>query len=110
MAQDLLDTLIANKDSCVGMAANMIGVRKRIIVFDNEGTYMTSSILKSSKNQSLIIQRKVVILCSAVPAYANAIKQSKFSGKLPNYKHASKPLPVGPRKLSNMKLTIAMEF
>ena len=41
VAQDLLDTLIANKDGCVGMAANMIGVRKRIIVFDNEGTYMT---------------------------------------------------------------------
>lgn len=41
VARDLLDTLIANKDACVGMAANMIGVRKRIIVFDNEGTYMT---------------------------------------------------------------------
>ena len=40
-AQDLLDTLTANKDACVGMAANMIGVWKRIIVFDNEGTYMT---------------------------------------------------------------------
>ena len=39
-AQDLLDTLIAHKDSCVGMAANMIGVRKRIIAFDNEGEYM----------------------------------------------------------------------
>ena len=41
VAQDLLDTLIAHKDSCVGMAANMSGVRKRIVVFDNEGTYMT---------------------------------------------------------------------
>ena len=41
VAQDLLDTLIANKESCVGMAANMIGVQKRIIVFDNDGTYMT---------------------------------------------------------------------
>ena len=41
VAQDLLDTLIANKDGCVGMAANMIGVCKRIIAFDNEGTYMT---------------------------------------------------------------------
>lgn len=39
-AQDLLDTLTAHKDSCVGMAANMIGVRKRIIAFDNEGKYM----------------------------------------------------------------------
>jgi len=41
VAQDLLDTLIANKDACVGMAANMIGVHKQIIVFDNAGTYMT---------------------------------------------------------------------
>lgn len=32
-AQDLLDTLLAHKDGCVGMAANMIGVNKRIIVF-----------------------------------------------------------------------------
>ena len=41
VAQDVLDTLMAHKDGCVGMAANMIGVRKRIIVFDNEGTYIT---------------------------------------------------------------------
>ena len=41
VAQNLLDTLMANKDACVGMAANMIGVCKRIIVFDNEGEYMT---------------------------------------------------------------------
>ena len=39
-AQDLLDTLVAHKDGCVGMAANMIGVCKRIIAFDNDGTYM----------------------------------------------------------------------
>ena len=36
VAQDLLDTLKAHKDSCVGMAANMIGVRKRIIAFLDE--------------------------------------------------------------------------
>ena len=41
VAQDLLDTLIANRSGCVGMAANMIGVRKRIIVVDNGGTYLT---------------------------------------------------------------------
>ncbi len=40
-AQDLLDTLTFHKEGCVGMAANMIGVTKRIIVFDNEGQYMT---------------------------------------------------------------------
>ena len=40
-ARDLLDTLTAHKEGCVGMAANMIGVCRNIIVFDNEGTYMT---------------------------------------------------------------------
>ena len=40
VAQDLLDTLTAHKAGCVGMAANMIGVNKRIIAFDNEGKYM----------------------------------------------------------------------
>ena len=38
-AKDLLDTLIFHKNTCVGMAANMIGVKKRIIAFDNGGIY-----------------------------------------------------------------------
>ena len=40
VARDLMDTLLAHKDTCVGMAANMIGVCKRIIVFDNGGVPM----------------------------------------------------------------------
>lgn len=40
VATDLLETLEHHKDGCVGMAANMIGVNKRIIAFDNEGEYM----------------------------------------------------------------------
>ena len=40
VAEDLLETLTAHKDGCVGMAANMIGVNKRIIAFDNEGSNM----------------------------------------------------------------------
>lgn len=40
VAQDLLETLEAHKAGCVGMAANMIGVAKRIIAFDCDGTYM----------------------------------------------------------------------
>ena len=50
-AQDLLDTLIAHKDGCVGMAANMIGVCKRIIAFDNEGKFevmLNPEIIKQS--------------------------------------------------------------
>ena len=41
VARDLLDTLTAYKDSCVGMAANMIGVSKQIICFNNKGEFMT---------------------------------------------------------------------
>ena len=40
IATDLLETLIAHRDSCVGMAANMIGETKRIIAIDNDGEYM----------------------------------------------------------------------
>jgi len=40
IAADLMDTLKANKDRCVGMAANMIGVQKRIIAFECDGSYM----------------------------------------------------------------------
>ena len=51
IARDLLDTLSAHKESCVGMAANMIGVNKAIIAFDNGGSYMVMfnpRILKAS--------------------------------------------------------------
>ena len=45
-AKDLLDTLTAHKDECVGMAANMIGVRKRIIAFlDESGRAPTYTIM-----------------------------------------------------------------
>lgn len=40
VAADLLETLAHHRDGCVGMAANMIGVSKRIIAFDSEGGYM----------------------------------------------------------------------
>ena len=52
VARDLLDTLMAHRDTCVGMAANMIGENKRIIAFDNEGTYavmLNPEILRKSE-------------------------------------------------------------
>ena len=39
-AADLLETLTHHSAGCVGMAANMIGVNKRIIAFDNDGAYL----------------------------------------------------------------------
>lgn len=39
--QDLFDTLAAHKNECVGMAANMIGKNKKIIIFNNNGAPMS---------------------------------------------------------------------
>ena len=51
IAQDLLETLISHEKECVGMAANMIGIYKRIIAFNNEGKYevmLNPEIVKAS--------------------------------------------------------------
>ena len=40
VAQDMLDTLIAHREGCVGMASNMIGIGKRIIAFESDAAYM----------------------------------------------------------------------
>ena len=51
IAQDLLETLIFHEKGCVGMAANMIGITKRIIAFNNNGSYeimLNPQIVKAS--------------------------------------------------------------
>ena len=46
VTQDLLDTLMAHRESCVGMAANMIGVKKRVIAFlDESGRVPTYTVM-----------------------------------------------------------------
>ncbi|MGN1234619.1 MAG: peptide deformylase [Christensenellaceae bacterium] len=46
VAKDLIDTLTAHRATCVGMAANMIGVRKRIIAFfDESGRVPTYTVM-----------------------------------------------------------------
>ena len=52
IVRDLLDTLAAHREGCVGMAANMIGQDVQIIAFDNEGSYMAMlnpEIIKASE-------------------------------------------------------------
>ena len=49
---DLVDTLVYHRKECVGMAANMIGVTKRIIAVDCDGSYLVlfnPQILKASE-------------------------------------------------------------
>lgn len=80
------------------MAANMIGVRKRIIVFDNEGTYMTMFNPEIIKKSGPYDAEEVVFLCWASPTNANVIKLLKFDGKPQNSKSESKPSPIGLHK------------
>lgn len=52
VARDLLDTFNANRSGCAGMAANMIGVLKRIIVIDCDGQalLMFNPVIEASSN------------------------------------------------------------
>lgn len=79
VAQDLLDTLVAHKDGGVGMAANMIGVNKRIIAFDNEGEYMVMSIRRSSKNRPLRCRRGLPLPYRDPPGQALEVHQGALA-------------------------------
>lgn len=88
VAQDLLETLQAHKAGCVGMAANMIGVNKRIIAFDNEGEYMlmfNPQIVKQSEPYgteegclSLVGRRKTKRWNSIKVQYQNEKFQTRY--------------------------------
>jgi len=87
-ATDLLDTLTAHKDSCVGMAANMIGIAKRIIAFDCDGTYMVMfnpEIIKASQGYeaeegclSLTGTRKTKRWKAIKVKYQNEVFQTRY--------------------------------
>ena len=109
VAQDLLDTLEAHKDGCVGMAANMIGVSKRIIAFDNEGSYMVMfnpMIVKSAEPYSTEEG------CLSLPGVRTTRRYapSRCSIRMRNSKSVSRPLPAGRHKSSSTRSTTAMAF
>lgn len=88
VAEDLLDTLAAHKEGCVGMAANMISINKRIIAFDNEGSYMVMfnpEIIKKAKPYdaeegclSLVGTRKTKRWKSIKVQYQNESFQTRY--------------------------------
>ena len=57
---DLIDTLRANREICVGMAANMIGVKKRIIVF-SVGEMIVPMINPIITDKKILMKRKNVV-------------------------------------------------
>lgn len=80
VADDLLDTLTAHKDGCVGMAANMIGVNKAIIVLTTRARLARCSIRSSSTARVLTSPRRAVFLCRG-SAGRGATGLSRSSGR-----------------------------
>lgn len=109
VAQDLMETLIAHKDGCVGMAANMIGVNKRIIAFENDGEYMVMFNPVIVK-QSGAYETDEGCLSLTGTRKPSATKPSKCSGRMKNSRRGLKRLPAGRRKSSSTKLTTVREF
>ena len=108
-AQDLLDTLTAHKDGCVGMAANMIGVCKRIIAFDNEGEYLVMFNPVIVK-KSTAYEAEEGCLSLSGTRKTKRFQISRYNGRMRNFKRASKPLLVGQRRSFSMRSTTARGF
>ena len=106
VARDLLDTLTAHADGCVGMAANMIGVRKRIIAVEAEDGYLVlfnPVILKKSG------QYEAEEGCLSLEGgKQSAGRASRCSTRPWTASCASRPLPAGQRRSSSTRSTIAM--
>ena len=109
IASDLLETLEHHKDGCVGMAANMIGIQKRIIVFDNEGTYMVMFNPEIIKKSGPMMRRRAA---SPSPAGGrpSGTAPSKWSIRTRPSRPGGKPSPAFPPRSSSTRSTTATGF
>ena len=107
VAQDLVDTLVAHKDGCVGMAANMIGVNKRIIVFDNEGIYKVMFNPVIIKKSGPYEAEEGCLSLSGIRGDGNP---SKCSIRTRSFRSVSRPSPAGRRRSSSTRSTTARGF
>ena len=114
VAQDLLDTLMAHRESCVGMAANMIGVRKRIIAFlDESGRAPAYTVMLNpeivGKDGAYDTEEGCLSLLGG-PVSASDIRPSRCNIRPWRCKRARKTSPAGRRRSFSMKLITAMGF
>lgn len=109
VAQDLMETLIAHKDGCVGMAANMIGVTSALSLLRMTANTWSCLTLSSSNSPEPMKRTKVAYRLPA-RGKPSATKSSKCSGRMKNSRRGLKLLPAGRRKSSSTKLTTVREF
>ncbi len=110
ITQDLIDTLITHRDSCVGMAANMIGVKKRIIAFlDESGRTPTYTVMLNPeiiKKDGAYNTEEGCLSQLYGHRKCKCYQTIKVQWKRLNFKLVSKHLSSGPHKLSSTKLII----
>ena len=104
VARDLLDTLAAHKEGCVGMAANMIGVNKRIIAFDNEGEYMVMFNPLIVKQSGPYEAEEGCLSLTGIRR-AKRFRPSRCSGRTRSSRRGSRPSPAGRRRSSSTRST-----
>ena len=102
--QDLVDTLEANRSRCVGMAANMIGVSKRIIVFVDEDlggriTVMLNPVITASDGAFDTQEGCLSLTGERRTLRCRRIEVNYEDRRFP----ATPPSPAGPRRSSNTK-------
>lgn len=100
-ADDLLETLKAHKDDCVGMAANMIGVKKRIIAFVGDGEYRVMFNPEIIKNPGLTRRRRVACPLTA-PVRQSDGNLLRCSIRIEISRFGSRLSPVSRRRSSSM--------
>ena len=105
VAADLLETLEVHRDGCVGMAANMIGVNKRIIAFDNQGGYMVMFNPEIVKRAGPMRRRRGACP-SPAPAEPGGGSPSRSAGRTKNSRSGSRPSPAGRPRLSSTRSTL----
>ena len=109
VAADLLETLIFHKEGCVGMAANMIGVNKRIIAVENEGSYLVMLNPEILRRSAPMTPRRAVFPCPAPVRSGDGIP-SRCAGRMNSSRPASRPSPAGLPRLSSMRSTTARGY
>ena len=111
---DLTDTLRDNLDHCVGMAANMIGERKRIIVFCNGPILMTMVNPRITEKSREYEAEEGCLSLAGVRKTKRfrkiTVKSTTKGTKQRTIKSAKERSKASPRRSSSMRWTIAMAY
>jgi len=107
VAQDLLDTLIAHKGGCVGMAATA-STNASSSLTTRVNTW--SCLIRSLSNSPGLMRPRRAACPTPAPGRQNASGLSRCSGRIRSSRHGSRPSPAGQRRSSSTRSTTAREF